>query len=118
MKTIEKDSEIETSNEAKAFGLRRIERRHAAKKGEVALKDCKVKVTIYLDADVLSHFKQRAEGANAAPYQTQINNELRKLVELEKSKSAAETARSLTDEKTIAFLADRIAERLNEKRAA
>ena len=41
----------------------------------------KVKVTIYLDGDVISYFRARAEQPNAAPYQTQINNELRKVME-------------------------------------
>lgn len=41
----------------------------------------KVKVTIYLDGDVIEHFRLRAEQPNAAPYQTQINNELRKVME-------------------------------------
>jgi uncharacterized protein (DUF4415 family) len=41
----------------------------------------KVKVTIYLDGDVIEHFRIRAEQPNAAPYQTQINNELRKIME-------------------------------------
>ncbi|MFN0280319.1 MAG: BrnA antitoxin family protein [Pyrinomonadaceae bacterium] len=41
----------------------------------------KIKVSIYLDNDVVNYFRHRAEGANAAPYQTQINNELRKVME-------------------------------------
>jgi uncharacterized protein (DUF4415 family) len=41
----------------------------------------KVKVSIYLDNDVVEHFRQRAEQPNAAPYQTQINSELRKVME-------------------------------------
>lgn len=41
----------------------------------------KVKVSIYLDGDVVEHFRLRSEQPNAAPYQTQINNELRKIVE-------------------------------------
>jgi uncharacterized protein (DUF4415 family) len=41
----------------------------------------KVKVSIYLDEVVVEHFRQRAEQPNAAPYQTQINNELRKIIE-------------------------------------
>ncbi|HBE83001.1 MAG TPA: BrnA antitoxin family protein [Pyrinomonadaceae bacterium] len=44
-------------------------------------KSNKVKVSIYLDGEVLDYFKQRAEQPNAAPYQTQINNELRKVME-------------------------------------
>ncbi len=41
----------------------------------------KVKITIYLDGDVVEYFRNRADKPNAAPYQTQINNELRKLME-------------------------------------
>ena len=41
----------------------------------------KVKVSIYLDSEVVEYFRQRAEQPNAAPYQTQINNELRKVME-------------------------------------
>ncbi len=46
------------------------------------LKDAKkVKVSIYLDDEVVTYFRQRAEQPNAAPYQTQINNELRRVME-------------------------------------
>lgn len=41
----------------------------------------RVKVSIYLEDEVLQYFRQRAEQPNAAPYQTQINNELRKIME-------------------------------------
>ena len=40
----------------------------------------KVKITIYLDDDVVEYFRDRAEQPNAAPYQTQINNELKKIM--------------------------------------
>ena len=45
------------------------------------LKGKKLKVSIYLDADILEYFRQRAEPPHAAPYQTQINNELRRVME-------------------------------------
>ncbi len=41
----------------------------------------KVKITIYLDGEIVEYFKSRSEQPNAAPYQTQINNELRKVIE-------------------------------------
>ena len=41
----------------------------------------KVKVTIYLDGEVVEYFRHRAEQPNAAPYQTQINSELRRIME-------------------------------------
>jgi uncharacterized protein (DUF4415 family) len=86
MKKTEK--EVKTSKEAKNAGLLRIERKHIAKKGETKLSDCKVRITINLDADVLDYFKNRAESPNSAPYQTQINAELRNIME---SKSSPET---------------------------
>ena len=45
------------------------------------LKGKKLKVSIYLDSDVLEYFRARAESPDAAPYQTQINNELRRIME-------------------------------------
>jgi len=70
---------IKTSKEAKKAGLKRIERRHLAKKGSAKLSDCKVRITINLDADILGYFKDRADASDAVPYQTQINNELRRV---------------------------------------
>lgn len=75
MKKVEKN--IETSKEARKAGLRRIERKHFAKNGQVKLSDCKVRITINIDADVLEYFKEQASDPNSAPYQTQINTELR-----------------------------------------
>lgn len=51
------------------------------KKGATDLENCKVKISMYLDADILQYFRVRAESPNAAPYQTQINNELRRVME-------------------------------------
>lgn len=45
--------------------------------------DQKIKISIYLDADVLDFFKERAAEPNSATYQTQINNELRAAMERE-----------------------------------
>jgi uncharacterized protein (DUF4415 family) len=81
MKRIKKDGEAGTSARARAHGLRRIPRRHVTQPGEVKLSDCKVRVTMYLDADVLEYFKDRAARPHAAPYQTQINTELRRVME-------------------------------------
>jgi uncharacterized protein (DUF4415 family) len=41
----------------------------------------KVKVSMYLDEVVVEYFRKRAEPPDAAPYQTQINNELRRIME-------------------------------------
>lgn len=58
-----------------------IRNRFRTKPGATDPRNCKVKITTYLDADVLEYFKKRSEQPNAAPYQTQINNELRKVME-------------------------------------
>jgi uncharacterized protein (DUF4415 family) len=108
MKKIEKD--IETSEEAKKAGLKRIERKHSAKKGEVKLSDCKARITINLDADVLEYFKQRASEPHAAPYQTQINAELRRIMESDtEENNLSQTARKLLqDDEFIVALKDKL----------
>ena len=66
-----------TDDETLKPGTYKVRRSPWAKK----LKGKKLKVSIYLDADILEYFRQRAEPPHAAPYQTQINNELRKVME-------------------------------------
>ncbi len=110
MKKTGKDLEMETSKEAKKAGLKRIERRHFAEKDEVKLSDCKVKITINLDADILEYFKQRAAPAHSAPYQTQINNELRRTMENDDSHNdLSKTAQELLqDDNFIGALKDKL----------
>lgn len=105
MKRTGGSGEVETSERARAAGLRRIPRRHVAEPGEVKLSDSKVRVTIYLDADVLEYFKGRAAQPNAAPYQTQINGELRAVME----RGAGDPYASLVeDERFISAVAERV----------
>jgi hypothetical protein len=64
----------------------------------------KVRVTLWLDEDVVEHYKGRAALPAAAPYQTQINTELRALME-----GGAETyAALLNDKKFIAAIAKQV----------
>lgn len=44
-------------------------------------KIAKVRVNIMLDADIIEFFKAQSQSPNAAKYQTQINNVLRKFIE-------------------------------------
>lgn len=46
----------------------------------------RTKISICVENEILEFFKKRAEKPDAAPYQTQINNELRKIMEREKKK--------------------------------
>jgi len=56
-------------------------RRYARSRFVVKPRDAKVKISLYIDGDILEYFRRRAESPDAAPYQTQINNELRKIME-------------------------------------
>lgn len=56
---------LETSEEEKAHGLRRIKRRHVTKPGEMTLKDCFVEISLSLDAEVLQFFESDSEKINA-----------------------------------------------------
>ncbi len=47
-------------------------------------RNTKVRITIYLDLDVLNHFKARAK--DGQPYKTQINAELRRVMERKEEK--------------------------------
>jgi len=56
-------------------------RRYRPSRFRVDPRDAKIKISMYLDGDVLEYFRKRADQPNAAPYQTQINSELRKIME-------------------------------------
>ena len=47
----------------------------------VPRKESKARINIFIDLDIIDHFRNRAEQPNAAPYQTQMNAELRKVME-------------------------------------
>lgn len=64
----------------------------------------KVKVSIYLDKTVVQYFRDRAKEPNAAPYQTQINNELRKVVENSSTDTKSIERDILNDDKFLKAL--------------
>lgn len=74
--------------------------RHGLRPGQ-SLSLVKVRISINLDLDVLNYFKQRAAKPNAAPYQTQINNTLRTVMESDRKAAA-----SLLPPQAEALLAD------------
>lgn len=55
--------------------------RHRVSSDALEPRNTKVRVSIYLDLDVLDFFKGLAEKPGALPYQTQINAVLREIVE-------------------------------------
>ena len=72
---------------------------------------------MWLDGDILQHFKQRSESPNAAPYQTQINNELRRIMEKDLSLENFENQQITEITKNKEFI-KAVAERLKELVAA
>ena len=76
--------------------------------------ESKVKITMWLDGDILMHFQKRASDANAAPYQTQINAELRKIMEKDLSDEKAEINKSIESLTTNKAFIRAVAEQLKE----
>ena len=114
MNETENYTELETSPEARAAGLRRIPRRHLTQPGEVTLKDCQVDITLRLDANVLEYFKVRASLPFAQPYEAQINSELRAAME---RAGGSPYASLVNDDRFIAALAERLRQPSVEKAA-
>jgi uncharacterized protein (DUF4415 family) len=77
--------------------------------------ETKIRITISLDADVLEYFKRRAAQPNAAPYQTQINNELRAAMERETNGRPSPYDALINDEAFIAAVVAKVASRLEQQ---
>ena len=71
-------------------------------------KEQKIKITMYLDADILDFFKEQAKEPNASPYQTQINNELRAVMERKTSNDEVVTLSMLENPAFISALAEKL----------
>jgi len=72
----------------------------------------KVRITIFIDNDILKFFKARAAKRGQPPYQTQINQALREYMDT----SGPSGKGSLSDHKLISHLAERVAEYSAAKR--
>jgi len=68
-----------------------------AKPEDILPSNIKVQVTLRVDSDVLEHFKKRASDPNAAAYQTQINAELRKIMESDLSNENSQLKKSIEE---------------------
>ncbi len=79
------------------------------KKGATNLENCKVKISMYLDADIVQYFRNRAESPVAAPYQTQINNELRRIMENNSTDAASKLNDILNNEEFLRALKEKLA---------
>ena len=81
---------------------------------DAAGRPMKVRITITLDQDLVEHFKAEATRPGALPYQTQINQTLRKAVipeELRPEQTEAIKAVLLEDPDFLRAVAHRIAAR-------
>ncbi|MCY7344714.1 MAG: BrnA antitoxin family protein [Pyrinomonadaceae bacterium] len=76
--------------------------------------EAKVKITMWLDGDVLLHFQKRAAPPHAAPYQTQINAELRKTMEQDLSDETAKIGKNIETLTTNKEFIRAVAEQLKE----
>jgi uncharacterized protein (DUF4415 family) len=76
-------------------------------------KTAKVKISMYLDQDILNFFRARAAEPHAAPYQTQINQALREFMERSASIATIRRAALLEDEEFIGAIADLVQARLS-----
>ncbi|MGI9054332.1 MAG: BrnA antitoxin family protein [Pyrinomonadaceae bacterium] len=85
-----------------------------AKPEDIAPSNIKVQVTLRVDLDILEHFKNRASPSNAAPYQTQINAELRKIMEKDLSNEALEINKNIETLATNKEFIRAVAEQLKE----
>jgi uncharacterized protein (DUF4415 family) len=78
-------------------------------------KDAKMRINICLDAEIVQHFRKRAENPNAAPYQTQINNELRAVMERdlaqEKTEIDATAKKLLENDDFLTALSEKLKEK-------
>ncbi len=111
MKKTEKDYEyLETSPETQARGLRRVSRPKFLDKipKNVGLRDCKSRITIYLDADIVDFFKRQAEPGGEG-YQTLINRTLRSFVDGETNLGEDFKEKLLTDKKFLRQLKEALA---------
>ncbi|HEX3130100.1 MAG TPA: BrnA antitoxin family protein [Thermoanaerobaculia bacterium] len=78
---------------------------------DTAGRPMKVRITITLDQDLVEHFKAEAAKPGALPYQTQINQTLRKAMlgeELRPDQTKAIKAALLKDPDFVRTLADRL----------
>lgn len=100
-----------TTNKTGAGARRRFRRvapERVATTADLAPEKTKVRISIMLDLDILNHFKRRATEPDAAAYQTQINNELRRA--MASSEAGGVDAPLLNDERFIKEVAARVAE--------
>lgn len=64
----------------------------------VPLRECKSRITIHLDADIVSYFKEMAENSPAG-YQTLINQTLREIVDGQRQQQTSDLKHEILQDK-------------------
>ncbi|MCY7374877.1 MAG: BrnA antitoxin family protein [Pyrinomonadaceae bacterium] len=111
MKEDEKDfnDETEFAEKIQERGWREIDDSHRARiPKNVSLRDCKSRITIYLDADIVDFFKKAAETGDGG-YQTLINRTLRGFVDGTIRPETVLTEDKLFDEDFLSRLKEKLA---------
>jgi uncharacterized protein (DUF4415 family) len=85
---------------------------------DVSPSNIKVQITLRVDLDILEYFKKRASASHAAPYQTQINSELRKIMENDSAGEKPEIKKSIEELTANKEFIRAVAERLKEMETA
>jgi uncharacterized protein (DUF4415 family) len=108
--TIEKEKDLsEKELDSQLDKMKRLPRgSFKAKPNATKLENCKVKISLYIDGDILEYFKKRAEPPHAAPYQTQINNELRRIMENDSTDAASLEKDILNNEEFLRALKEKL----------
>jgi uncharacterized protein (DUF4415 family) len=94
-----------TDEELPKIGVHTFQRaRHITPRNEQ-----KIKMTAYIDGDILDFFKERAKQPDASPYQTQINQVLRQYVaNATQSKDEVVTVSMLENPAFLSALAEKL----------
>lgn len=109
MSKTENGKELETSAEATSRGLKRVTGEHRQHLKNLTLKECKSRVNIMLDADIVEFFKEQALKKGNLPYQTQINQALRQFMDnANEPKNEVITMKMLDNPAFISTLAEKL----------
>ncbi len=79
-------------------------RQYRRSRFHISPREAKVKISLYIDGDILEYFRHRA----AAPYQTQINNELRRVMENDSQDKASLENEILNNEAFLRALKEKL----------
>ena len=113
-KTIEFETTPQDQEKMRSEGISEDEippvgvRRYARSRFRVKASEAKVKISLYIDGDILEYFRQRAAPPHAAPYQTQINNELRRIMEADSRETASIENDILNNEEFLRALKEKL----------